>query len=308
MGKALKEKLSLMARQKSWYLMLMPAFLVTLIFLYVPLYGWIMAFTNYKVGFSIFKGKWAGLEHFKAFLVDANDGLLVLRNTVSINIIYLVVSMVLACGLAILVNEVKTKWIRSIVQTCSFFPFFISTAVVYIIFYTFLSVQDGLINTMLVRLKITDRGIDFLGNPGYAWPLIIFVTLWRYTGYNMVLFLAAIMNISPELYQVADIDGAGRFQKIWYITLPSLAPMVTILLIINAGNLFSSDFSQYFLFSNPTNRSYMEVFDVYIYRYGLKLFNFSYATAAGIVKTAASVLTLLFVNSLSKKISQRSIF
>jgi len=305
------EKLSYVLKkikgQYRLYVMLLPMIILVIIFCYLPLIGWRMAFTDYDIGMGIFEGKFTGFKQFKTFFIDANDAWYVIRNTLVINLLTLIINLSSACIFAILLNEVRTSWIKRSIQSFSFFPFFVSWVIVYTIFNTFLAVDSGVINNVMRNLGFIDEGINYLGDPKYAWSVILFVNFWKYIGYNSVIFLSAISGIEQEQYESADIDGATRRQKIIYITLPSLSSTLIILLIMNSGWIFTSNFQEFFLFSNAANWERMEVLDIYIYRYGLKLLDFSYATAVGIVKTLASIFMFFLVNKISKKISNRSV-
>lgn len=295
-------------RYKYVYLMLLPGLIVTGIFSYAPMYGLYMAFSNYKLGRPIWSAAFMGLENFKEFILDSSDMIYLLRNTLAMNILTLVVSLAGAMLLAIILNESHVMWFKKLVQTASFFPFFISWVIVYSVCNVFLTVETGVLNTVLKDLGLISEGINFLGSPRYSWGLMVGVNLWKTLGYNSVLFLSAISGIDVELYQASDIDGADRLQKIWYITIPALLPTLQVLLILNVGWIFSSNFSQYYLFTNAMNKSTMEVFDLYIYNYGIKQLNYSYATAVGIAKSLAGVVMLVFVNWTSKKINDKSVF
>lgn len=294
-------------RQRFLYLMLLPAIALTLIFSYSPLAGWVMAFKDYQLGHSIFDGDFTGLKQFKMFFLDTSDAWYVIRNTIAINLLSLIVNLFVASLFAILLNEVRIKLFKRVVQSFSFFPFFVSWIITYQLFYTFLGQNSGVINNLLIHAGLVEKGINFLGDPGYAWGLITFVSLWKTIGYNSVIFLAAITSIDQEQYEAAEIDGAGRFGRIWHITVPGLASTLVVLIIINFGYIFSSNFEQFFMFTNPTNWQNMEVLDVYIYKYGLKMLDFSYATAVGIVKTVASIFMLYIVNGAMKRINGHSI-
>lgn len=299
----LKRITSRLSKQKYLFIMLVPGFLLTLIFAYAPLFGWSIAFTDYDVGMSLWDSSWVGLKHFKDFFTDSENALYVFRNTIVINIVTLFINIGGACLFAILLNEMRGKRFKKLVQTVSLFPFFISWAITYIVFNTFLSSTSGLLNKLLVDMNVVSKGINFLGDPKYSWGVIWGVGAWKFIGYNAIIFLASIANIDQAQYEAAEIDGAGRFAKVWYITLPGLLSTAVILIIMNSGWIFSSNFEEFYLFSNPTNWKSMEVFDVYIYNYGLKLLNFPYATAVCIVKTFASILMLLAVNGVAKKLS-----
>lgn len=293
--------------QYQLYLMLVPAVILAVIFYYVPLSGWLMAFKDYQLGQSIFAAKWTGLQQFKLFFTGANDAWYTVRNTLVINLMSLFIGLLAACVFAILLNEVRLKHFKKVVQTCSFFPYFVSWVIVYMIFNSFFAVKSGIVNQTMVNLGLWSTGKNFLGDPNYAWGMILGVNIWKTLGYNSVIFLAALAGIDETQYEAAEIDGASRMQRILHITVPELMPTMVVLLIMNSGWIFGSNLEEFYLFCNSTNYRMMEPIDLYIYDYGLKYLNFSYATAVGIVKTIASIIMFLIVNTVAKKINGTSI-
>ncbi|MFB6366812.1 ABC transporter permease [Paenibacillus elgii] len=294
-------------RQKYLFLMISPAVLLTVLFHYVPLFGWLIAFKNYQVGINLWKAPWIGLQQFKMFFMESTDYIYLIRNTLVMNLSVIILNLTVALAFAILLNEVRQKWFKKIIQTVSFFPYFVSWVIVYAIIHALLGSSTGAINVSLIKLGILEQGINVLGDKAYSWLLVIFVQGWKYLGYNAVIYIAAITSISAEQYEAADMDGAGRFKKIWYITVPNLIPTFIILLILNIGWVLNSDFDLFYLFTNPTNWETMEVLDMYIYKFGLKLGNFSYATAVGIIKTIVSLIIVVGANQLSKKMTGKSL-
>jgi putative aldouronate transport system permease protein len=303
-----KTILKRLERQKFLLFMLIPAFVLTLVFSYVPLSGWIIAFRKFQIGNSMFSGAWTGLLQFRRFLMESNDYIFLIRNTLVMNLVTVVQNLIVAVIFAVLLSEVRSKSISKAVQTVTFFPYFISWVITYSIVWSLMAVRSGAINQFMVGAGIIQKGINLLGEAKYAWPLIIYLGLWKYTGYNTIIFLATISGIPHEEYEAAAIDGAGRYRRIWYITIRNLVPTVVILVIMNSGWILNSSLEQYFIFTNGTNWQRMEVLDMYIYTYGLNLLDYSYATAVGIMKTLISLLMLYGVNMLSKKISKSSIF
>ena len=295
-------------RQKWVLLMLLPLLVLTIIFSYVPLVGWVMAFTDYHIGAPLFGNAWTGLTQFVRLGSYSDDLLRLLRNTVVINFVSVFNNLFCALVLTLLLREVKWRFGAKAVQTVTFFPYFVSAVIAYAIFNGLLSVNSGAINMALVKAGVIKRGITILGDAKYSWPLMIFVNLWKFTGYNCVLFMAAAAGIPMDQYESAEIDGASRFQKAIYITLPSLLPTAAVLLIMNSGWILNSSLDMFMVFQNTTNLETMEVLDMYIYKYGLKLMDYSYATAAGIAKTAVSLLLLVIVNKSVKKLSGTGIF
>ena len=295
-------------KMQKWLLtMLAPSIILVAIFNYAPLYGWIMAFTNYRLGHPISSGEFTGLLQFRRIFFHSNDLAWLLRNTLVINGSTIVINLVVAVVFSILLKEIVWKRGAKIVQTVVFFPFFLSWVIVYAVAAALLSVNTGLINMTLVEAGILDRGINFLGNPRYSWGLMILLNMWRWTGYNTIIFVASISGISTELYEAANIDGANRLQKIKYVTFPHMLPTLCIMLILNVGWVFNNNLEQFFLFTNATNWERMEVIDMYIYRFGLRRMDYSYATAMGILRSVVSLILLFGVNGIVRKLSNKEI-
>ena len=290
------------------YFMMLPALLLTIIFGYIPLSGWIMAFKNYRLGFPLSEVPWVGLRFFKTFFLATGDFMYLLRNTLVMNVSSLFLTLFSAVCFAILLKEITSTRFKKFVQTVTFFPFFISWVIIYAIAKALLAQTSGGINEMLVFFGFVEKGVNFLGSSDYSWPLMILMNLWKGIGFNAVIFIAAIAAINEELYEAAEIDGAGRFRKIYSITLPHLMSTLVVLLIMNAGWILQSDLGKYFLFTNSTNWETMEVLDMYVYKFGLRQLQISYATAVGIIKSIVSVGLVFFVNYLSRKLSGRSVF
>jgi len=288
--------------------MLLPTLVVLTLFIYKPMTYWIIAFKDYRVGLSMWTAKWVGLSEFREFFIDSRDAVQVFRNTLSINLSSLVINLLGAMMFSILLNEITRAKVKSIVQTFSLLPFFVSWVITYAFFQAFFSANTGLFNAFLVKNGVIKEGFNILGSPKYSLLMMIMANLWKSLGYNAVIFLATIAGIDQEQYEAASIDGAGRFQKIWYITLPSLIGTLSVLLILNSGWILNSNFEQFYQFTNPTNLPAMEVFDMYVYRFGFKLARFPYATAVGIFKTIISLIMLLITNTAYKRLSGRSVF
>ncbi len=302
-----RDTLRKMVRQRQLYLMLLPAIAAVAIFTYAPLFGWWMAVSDYKIGKAIFDAPWAGLKYFIEFFTDTAGAGHVILNTVVMNVSSLILGLVCALAFAVFLKEVRWAWFRRFVQSASFFPYFMSWVIIYAVIYALFS-NDGAVNATLQSLGLTNKAINILGNPDTSWGLIITVNVWNILGYNSVMFIAAIAGIPEEQYEAARIDGATRYHEIRHVTLPNLVPTLIVLLILGSGSIFNSYLDQFFIFTNTLNISTMEVFDYYIYRFGLKLGNFSYATAVGVVKTLVSLILLVGVNWISRKATTQSLF
>jgi putative aldouronate transport system permease protein len=296
-----------MKQQKALLAMSLPFLIWLFIFKYIPLWGWSIAFQDFKPARSLFDQEWAGLEHFKFLFTDPNFWR-VLRNTIGMSSINLVLGFVTAIGLALLINEIRNIRFKKSVQTISYMPHFISWVVAASIVSYSLSLENGIINIVLVKLGLISEPILWLGKEKWFWVINGLAEVWKNVGWNTIIYLAAITMIDPEQYEAADIDGASRFQRIWHITLPSLKPTIIILVIMNLGYVLESGFEAQYLLGNPMNLNYSENLDIYVLKYGMAMGNFSIATAAGIFKTVVSFIFLFSANHIAKRFGQPRLF
>ena len=287
-------------------LMTVPFFALVLVFGYVPLFGWLMAFEDYFPGQSIFGQSLVGFKHFE-FVLNDQQFYHALRNTLVLSALSLLTAPA-PMLLALLLNEVKRMRFRKFVQTVSSFPNFISWIIVYSIFFSFFSVDEGAINKLLLQLHWIDEPTDLLANSGAAWIFQTLVGMWKGLGWGAIIYLAALSGIDQEQYEAARVDGAGRFREAWHISLPGMMPTFVVLFILAVGNLLAGGgFEQMFTFMNPMVMDRLENLDTYTYKIGLQGLSFSYATAVGVMKSLVSILLLLFANAFSKRINGRSI-
>lgn len=293
------------SRQKAWILMSFPFLIYCIVFFYVPIWGWITAFQDYKHGKSIFEQQWVGLKHFNR-LFGSPDFYLSLRNTLAISTINLVLGFITAIGLALLLNELRHVLFKRVIQTISYLPHFVSWVVAANIIYTMLA-MDGPINNVLRQTGLIAEPIIFLGKGTWFWWILGLANVWKEVGWNAIIYLAAMSMINPDMYESADIDGANRFQKIWHITLPSILPTITVLLVISIGYMLSSGFDQSYLLQNGLVRDYAENLDIYVLRVGVSMGQLSFGTAAGIFKSLVSLILVLGANKLVKLSGSRGI-
>ena len=287
--------------------MTVPFFILVLIFGYVPLSGWLISFFDYFPGSNIFTQDFVGFKHFIRMFNDPQF-FLALRNTLALSSLSLIVSP-LPMVLALLLNEARNLKFRKFVQTVSSFPNFISWIIVYMIFFSFFSVDEGMINTLLLRLGWIDTPTDILTNNSFAWIFQTLVGIWKGLGWGAIVYLAALSGIDQELYEAARVDGANRFQEAWHISVPGMLPTFLVLFILNIGSLLAGGgFEQMFTFMNPMVMDKLENLDTYVYRMGLQSLNFSYATAVGMFKSIISITLIIVTNFLSKRINGKSIF
>jgi len=295
-------------QQKYLLLMLLPAVVLLIMFNYLPLSGWYMAFSDYKIGKPLFSGEFVGLKHFVSVFKDSSDLVYLVRNTLAMNLMNIFISPVVSITVALLLREVRWKTGAKIVQTALFFPYFLSIVIVYAIVNSMFAVNSGAINQFLVRIGVLERGLNILSDPKYSWGLMVGVNLWTCVGYNSVLYLSAMSGISMEQYEAAELDGANRFQQAMHVTLPGIMPTASVLFILSAGGILSSSLGTYLIFTNGVNWPTMEVLETYIYKFGLQLLNYPYATAMGIITSIINFSLVLLVNKIAKKRGGNALF
>lgn len=279
-------------------LLALPFVLFTFAFSYVPLFGWIYAFFDYKPGIPLSHSAFLGLENFRSMLTDPRMGP-VLVNTLALSLLSIATAPI-PMLLAILISEVRSGWFKRLVQTVSTLPHYISWIIVFSLAFSMFS-TEGAVNSIMTKTGIGSPPVDVLGNYERVWTVQTMMLLWKGVGWSAIIYLAAIVGIDSEQYDAAKVDGAGRFRSIWHITLPSIMPTFIVLLLLSVSNLLSAGFEQYLIFSNVMIADRIEVLDLYVYRLGLVTGDYSYSTAVGIFKTAISVILLFTVNFLSKK-------
>jgi putative aldouronate transport system permease protein len=292
--------------QRYLQLMALSGVLWMIIFNYIPMYGIILAFKDYIGIGDISNAPWVGLEHFKAIFEDEQmkD---VVKNTLGISLLKLVIGFPLPIIFALLLNELRSMRFNRIVQTISYLPHFLSWVILGGILTAWLS-DVGIVNDVLMGLGFIKEPIYYLGEPQYFWTIVVTSDIWKELGWSAIIYIAAITSVSPDLYEAATIDGAGRFQKMWYVTLPSIMGTIAILFILSVSSILNTNFDQILVLKNQVNESASSVIDVYVYEVGLKQGRFSYSTAVGLVKSIIALLLLLFANAVTKKLTDKSLF
>lgn len=276
------------------------------VFYYLPLVGWITAFQDFKPARGILGSEFVGLEKFK-FLFSDKEFILTIRNTFAMGFINLVATFIMAIVFAILLNEMASKGGKKVVQTISYLPHFLSWIVVTGILHDALS-GSGIINQLLVNLNIIDQPINFFAHEPYFWPIVAFANVWKETGWNAIIYLAAITSIDPSLYEAAAIDGAGRWAKIKNVTLPGIKPTIMILLLMNIGNVLNAGFEVQYLLGNGLVKNVSQTIDIYVLTWGISQHDFSLGTAAGIFKSVVSIALILFFNHMAKRHGEERLF
>lgn len=292
--------------QKVLYGMSLPFIVIVFIFSYLPVWGWLMAFQNYKPGKEIFEQKWVGLDHFVALFSD-DKFYLVLRNTLAMSFMGLIVGFTIPILFAVLLNELRGSVFKRTVQTISYLPHFVSWVVVAGIVTKMLSTDGGAVNQLLMWLGLIDQPIQFMAQGNLFWYIVTGSDIWKEMGWSAIIYLAAISGIDQEQFEAAKVDGASRLRQIWHITLPSIAPTIAILLIMSIGHLISIGFEKQFLLGNPLVVDYSEVLDLYALNYGLGMGRFSFGTAIGMFNSIVSIILLLLANGAFKKFTKQSI-
>lgn len=298
-------------QQRDLQMMVLPWMALLIIFSYIPMYGLIMSFQEYQLGDLPGFSKWVGMMHFQ-MLFQSPEFLGIMRNTLCISLLKLLINFPAPILFAIMLNEISNIAFKRTVQTISYLPHFVSWVVVAGLTFDFLSSDGGLLNNLLQNMGVIDQQITFMAEPKYFWSIAVITDLWKEIGWNAIIYIAAIASIDPELYQAADIDGAGKLRKIWHITLAGIKPTIIILLILTISNLLSAGFEQILLLTNnlanTTIQDIAEVIDTYVYRTGIMQMRYSYGTAAGLFKSVLSVLLLTIANYAARFLGEESLW
>lgn len=287
-------------KHRMFYLFLIPAAVMVFLFSYMPMWGIIIAFKDFKMARGIMGSEWVGLKHFQKLFTDPNF-YRVLKNTLIIGISTLAVSFPVTIIFTILVNEILHMGFKKVVQTITYLPHFLSWVVVGTFAFQILSPSSGVMNTLLMKLGILESPVYFMAQPNLFVAIYLIVYLWKETGYSIVVYLAVISGIDVEQYEAAQIDGANRFQKIIYITLPAMLPTICVMLILNIGSIISVGFDPIFnLYCDATYQT-ADVISTFVYRKGMIEAQFDYSTAVGLFQNVVSLTLVLFSNWLARK-------
>jgi len=295
-------------RGKIMFLLILPFLILNFLFAYFPLHGWIYAFFDYKPPLSLLQCDFVGFQWFTMLFsnpTQLSQLAQVMINTFAMSLLGMATS-ILPLLFAVFLSEIKTKWFKSTVQTLTTLPNFISWVLVYSIAFALFS-TTGMVNTFLQNKGITNEAIKFLDSDNHTWLSMMLWNLWKTLGWNAIMYLAAISSIDPGLYEAAEIDGAGRFRLMRYITIPALLPTFFVLLMLSIANFLNNGMDQYFVFQNAFNKSHIQVLDLYVYNIGITGRSLSLATAISMMKSLVSVTLLIIVNAASKKVRGESI-
>jgi putative aldouronate transport system permease protein len=291
------------------FLMAVPFLIVVFLFSYLPLYGWMYAFFDYKAGMRLFSTPFAGWKHFQSLWsnpVSLAEIGRVLRNTFAMSILGILTSW-LPVAFAIFLSEMRSRHARKVVQTLSTLPNFISWILVYSVVWSMFSVGDGFFNRFLLQVGLIDTEVNYLASSRNVWLTMLGYQIWKGLGWSSIMYLAALAGIDQELYEAARVDGAGRYRCILHITLPGLMPTFFVLLVLSIANFINNGMEQYFVFQNPMNKAYIEVLDLYVYNKGLLGNNIPHATVVSMLKSVVSIVLLQVANRMSRSVRGESI-
>lgn len=291
-------------RNKVKYLMVLPVVIYFLVFAYKPMYGVLIAFQDYKVQLGMSGSEWIGFENFRRFFSDPSAKRIIM-NTFRISIWSIIFGFPAPIILALLINEIKSKYFKRIVQTVTYMPYFISLVVMCSLIKTFTQ-SDGFISLFLENFGITQTNL--LANKTFFIPIYVISGIWQTIGWDSIIYLAALSGIDQEQYEAARIDGAGRFKQMLHVTLPGLKPTIIILFILRMGGILNVGFEKILLLYSPATFEVADVISTYVYRMGILNADFSYSTAIGLFNNVVNIIVLYMTNKIAKKTTDSGLF
>lgn len=293
--------------KKRWqlYVMITPVVLYFIIFDYWPMYGIQLAFKNFVAVKGIMGSPWVGLRHFSRFFNSYHFWNLI-KNTVGVSLYSLIVGFPVPIILALMMNEVRNKRFKKSVQTITYAPHFLSTVVLVSMIIAFLSPSSGIINHIIKFFG--GKPISFMTEPGWFKTVYVFSGVWQGAGWGSIIYMAALAGVDVQMYEAAIVDGASKWQRMVHITIPSILPTATIMLILNAGKIMSVGFEKVFLMQNGLNLQASDVISTYVYRVGLLGAEYSFSTAVGLFNSIINFLLLILVNSFAKRFSESTLW
>ena len=294
--------------KKDWQLwaMILPALAYIIIFCYVPMYGIQLAFRKYDFSKGLTGGDWVGFKYFIQYF-ESPMFWTTLRNTFVISFFTLVCGFPAPILLALVVNSLRQKKLRRVVQTAVYMPYFISTVVMVAILQILLSPSTGVVSNFLKSLHIIPQSINLLGTPSAFVPVYVLSGIWQSARWNSIIFIAALASVDGQLYDAAKVDGANRWQQVIHVELPAIVPTIVILLIMNMGRVLSVGFEKVFLMQNDLNLSVSEVISTYVFNIGVQSGQFSFGSAVGLFNTVINFAFLMIANMVSKKAADISL-
>lgn len=292
-------------RNKWLYVMLLPGVLYFIIFKYLPMYGLVISFQDYKPYQGITGSEWVGMEHFKRLFAEP-EFFNILKNTLILFGLNLFIYFPVPIILALMLNELRGHFFKRLFQTLVYLPHFMSWVIIVSITYVMVTMDGGIINELLVYFGFNK--INFLLSPGWFRPMYILQVIWREAGWGTIIYLASIAAIDPGLYEAARMDGAGRLRQVWHITLPAIRGVIITLFILKIGHVLDLGFEHVYLLLNSMNREVAEIIDTYVYTAGLRQGQYSYSTAIGFFKSVIGLIMVMLVNRISKKMGEEGVY
>lgn len=295
------------AKHWIYYMLLLPAFLVVLLFKYRPMLdGFIVAFKQFQFKKTIFDMPYIGLLHFDSFFSNPT-ALPLIGNTLIISLMKIVLAFPFPILLAIMINEIQSKRFKKIVQTVSYLPHFLSWTIVATIIERLFAPTNGIANQLIAALG-GDGSTFWMMQRTFFYPIMFSSYVWKTVGWSSIIFIAAITNIDPTLYEVARIDGARKLQEVFYITIPCIFPVIVMIFIMSLSDVLSAGYDQVYMLRTAGNMDVADILDTYIMRMGLEKGKYSYATAVGLIQSVAGLLLVITCNAISRKASQTSLW
>lgn len=287
------------------YLMLLLPVIWYILFLYTPMYGIMIAFKDYRAARGIWGSEWIGLEHFKRFFSSFYFGRIV-GNTLTINILSLLFGFPFPIFLALLLGELRNGKFRKVLQNVAYIPHFLSAVIVVSIMQLILNPNTGVYN--MIRQWFGLPVTNYFASVGAFKPMYIISGIWQNMGWDAILYIAALAGIDTTLYEAASIDGAGRLQKIWHISLPGISSTITIMLLLRCGQIMNIGYEKVLLMQNSLNQASSDVISTYVYRVGILEGNFDYSTAISLFNSVCNILLLLIANAIAKRVNGTSLW
>lgn len=294
-----------MQRQWQLYLFLLLPVACVVIFNYVPMYGIVLAFKNYRPNKGILGSPWVGMKYFNQFF-NSPSFLLLLKNTLILSLYSLLASLPVPILLALCLNEVRIPWFKKTVQMVTYAPYFISTVVMVGMLIQLMSIRSGFFNHLIQIFGGTP--VDFMAIPSLFRTIYVFSGVWQGMGYSAVIYIAALSNVDPQLYEAAIIDGANRLQKIIHIDIPAILPTIVLMLIMSLGNVMSIGAEKVYLMQNNLNLSTSEIISTYVYKIGLINGQFSLSTAVGLFNSVINFVLIVIVNTIARRLGDTSLW
>ncbi len=294
--------------QQRYLLLLSVPFIIWLIiFQYVPIWGWVIAFQNFQISQSIFHQQWVGLKYFVEALTDP-EFWMSFRNTLAMSALGIITGFTITPFLALMLNEMKNLNFKRSVQTISYLPHFVSWVVVASMVIQALSTDNGVVNSVLVKLHIFSQPVQFMAIPQLFWFIITAANVWKETGWGAIIYLAAIAGVDQELYDAATVDGCGRWRKMRYVTIPGISSTIVVLFIMAIGHLVTIGFQPMLLLGNSLVVDYSQVITLYVLKWGIDTGRYAFGTAVGIFNSLISVILLVAANTIARRVRNEGLF